>query len=1176
MVSVQKSLGITNSIKRKIKAHLVDANLLRPNGHITTKFMKDTMGFPSAKEFWYVMKITLDEVAADEKQQRLQLKKAKRRERYHENKGKQAVKTLLKNVFENVVNNTRVYILDMKVKVDITFANSKTLYPQVMEQQVVLTHAQQASLTQDDVSDRALDLAAELERESSYDSVEVTSVTHTVTEVNQVPADINTIKMRDAGALLLDGDDPQVWDTKNGRCVFDYFIHTYGSIKGFKKMCNYERLRELFRDPLDPEDDPLVSGVSTHQILGLCKELNISMYALDEDERMFNTYLPPKRNHHAPPLIFRLRNNHFYPVSHKSKRDSIVARAKDVSSDVFRAAHRDAGKKPLEKPMECHEGVADPSRILIEKIIETDALPSNLVYDGQIRQFEYDGKVFFINNEVEDVQGICNAKGLPYTGQGISGVLFDIIHKAKVEIPKSQPNPAVMETLLAKHVKARTHYGCVNNWTQETIDKQRDDAVCCDISKCHSACMYDPYDKWIVIDYNDMWQPFDGKLTLGLYQVRTDDNTLLHGSNIYSNSILKKAQQEEIAFTIVRQLKAAHYAPRDLFVDVLDEIKSLGSAASKKLNNILSGYLGKSDKKYYDVRLNTDLESVWSWFVRRGVAHKDVFVKTFDLADDRSVYLYGKQVKAELSENNVPMFIQLKDFSNMRLYDMIKAMGGKLAFRKVDCAIVMGGELPPLSNEWGGYRLSSMPSKLGAWKPLVVKFKDINKEWTDYPVNDSSAWQDIKRIAVDNRGVLIQGRAGTGKTYVSSSIAATLDHVQKLAPTNKACLVLKGKTLHKFLQMDANGFISRAWIYKIRRMYRYFIVDEISMISKTMWKRLVELKKLTGATFILVGDKRQCAPVETENYEAMGQDDYFDHPAVKFLANYNRIELEIPHRYDMQLWQMLEDVDGLDTTLFPTKCNRRNVSFFVDTTRNVNHSWNLREKDDNSLFLEDNVEDEYTQSMYVYEGLPVMARVTKKDGSLVNNETYAVSAVEADKIRCETLRTNDDGDPVKHIYECPSGDFIKTFLMSYCTTVHKSQGETIMEDYTIWDWKAMSTKLRYTALSRAQTPGQVSIDPQQPPHAAPWTNKQAIVRVLKSLKSQDSKKNRVFSLSYDDVMEMHAGQSGLCCHCHESVSFVQRGNNKWSIDRKDNRLGHIKSNCQLSCWACNRAHKNRF
>jgi len=45
---------------------------------------------------------------------------------------------------------------------------------------------------------------------------------------------MENIRMRKAGAGLIDGYDKQDWDTNTGRCVFDYIISRYGNIKGFK------------------------------------------------------------------------------------------------------------------------------------------------------------------------------------------------------------------------------------------------------------------------------------------------------------------------------------------------------------------------------------------------------------------------------------------------------------------------------------------------------------------------------------------------------------------------------------------------------------------------------------------------------------------------------------------------------------------------------------------------------------------------------------------------------------------------------------------------------------------------------------------------------------------------------------------------------------------------------
>ena len=50
----------------------------------------------------------------------------------------------------------------------------------------------------------------------------------------------------------------------------------------------------------------------------------------------------------------------------------------------------------------------------------------------------------------------------------------------------------------------------------------------------------------------------------------------------------------------------------------------------------------------------------------------------------------------------------------------------------------------------------------------------------------------------------------------------------------------------------------------------------------------------------------------------------------------------------------------------------------------------------------------------------------------------------------------------------------KKWLSAYCITIHKSQGDTYTDEYTIWDWGRISKrkdsqakKLRYTAVSRS-------------------------------------------------------------------------------------------------------------
>jgi hypothetical protein len=74
------------------------------------------------------------------------------------------------------------------------------------------------------------------------------------------------------------------------------------------------------------------------------------------------------------------------------------------------------------------------------------------------------------------------------------------------------------------------------------------------------------------------------------------------------------------------------------------------------------------------------------------------------------------------------------------------------------------------------------------------------------------------------------------------------------------------------------------------------------MLDAYYWNMLMVLKETTKAIFIILGDHRQCPPIEDGK-----EVDYFNHPYAKRLVNNNRCELTIPQRYDMKLWKWLEE-----------------------------------------------------------------------------------------------------------------------------------------------------------------------------------------------------------------------------------------------------------------------------
>eukprot|EP00961_Rhodomonas_salina_P277873 3754564-Rhodomonas_salina.1 len=161
--------------------------------------------------------------------------------------------------------------------------------------------------------------------------------------------------------------------------------------------------------------------------------------------------------------------------------------------------------------------------------------------------------------------------------------------------------------------------------------------------------------------------------------------------------------------------------------------------------------------------------------------------------------------------------------------------------------------------------------------------------------------------------------------------------------------------------------------------------------------------------------------------------------------------------------------------MFEAKENRVNICYYNSTSKAVNALWNNREKTEGCLFIPEDIYNEYAQDMHVYENLPVIATKTRREGGEIlyaNSKAFVVSAYDAEHIHIFNEQPSDEGEPTRYELKVPLKEFGENFVLNYCTSTHKSQGSTITENFTIYDWEAMDTQLRYTALSRAKTVGQ--------------------------------------------------------------------------------------------------------
>lgn len=78
-------------------------------------------------------------------------------------------------------------------------------------------------------------------------------------------------------------------------------------------------------------------------------------------------------------------------------------------------------------------------------------------------------------------------------------------------------------------------------------------------------------------------------------------------------------------------------------------------------------------------------------------------------------------------------------------------------------------------------------------------------------------------------------------------------------------------------------------------------------------------------------------------------------------------------------------------------------------------------------------------------------------------------------------------------------------------------------------------------------------------------------RLVITCRKIDSLKSHAFDVDIEWIRNQCKIQDNKCAHCKEVLSFdmVPGNRKKPSVDRIDNSLGHLKTNCLISCINCN-------
>ena len=88
-------------------------------------------------------------------------------------------------------------------------------------------------------------------------------------------------------------------------------------------------------------DFSISSGVSTEMIAKLCKDINRSMYAYDEDNKCFSNVISTDKNHHYCPIIFYKLNGHFYIINDTEVMKSVAESNKETAKKIISSCLED-------------------------------------------------------------------------------------------------------------------------------------------------------------------------------------------------------------------------------------------------------------------------------------------------------------------------------------------------------------------------------------------------------------------------------------------------------------------------------------------------------------------------------------------------------------------------------------------------------------------------------------------------------------------------------------------------------------------------------------------------------------------------------------------------------------------------------------------------------------------
>jgi len=621
------------------------------------------------------------------------------------------------------------------------------------------------------------------------------------------------------------------------------------------------------------------------------------------------------------------------------------------------------------------------------------------------------------------------------------------------------------------------------------------------------------------------------------------------------------------------------------FVKMVYDDTVITTTMKKDIFNHIVGNMNKSKNKRTYTDLKMDMKEALE--VKRNYGGRIIPLER----DDKMYFLNYMEKSTELQEGFRLISSLIYDTAHKRLLDLKKKVeeyGFRVYYCNTDC-LWINKDMELFENfkndniDLFTYTHKDNYDAIGKlkWKVKLYEQKsyisrvnienvyDIIKEETSVNhihLEDEFNQDEVMSYIQTTDKLLCEGLAGTGK---SNGYKRLDENVLFVTPYNALCKDVRksGKdaiTLFKLLGIKMEEHM-KGREYDITG-YDRIVFDEIFLYDTVSLARIKKyIDRHTEMKFNATGDCNQLLPIDPElkvkNVRKYYQNIIYSiFPNVINLTKNKRCVTAEDRKVMDNLNEEILNSNNKSEILDILK--KHNISV-VNSHRDLTTKKNICNTNSSCDFVNKLVMDKYHTTKYNVGDELICRKSLKinKQRAFVNY-TYTIM-----EIKENTMILNDDEEDI----EVDKDLIEKYFKLPYARTCCSVQGMTIDDKITIFDFGNYHVDKHwvYTAITRTTELSNISIylgkqkDPKE-------MLMEKITKMIQHHKQSDIKADRLdnwseyinTSYAYEMVMK-----TNNCKYCLEPIDVM--GDNCFSIDRIDNNLAHIKSNCQIICLNCN-------